>query len=67
MRALGLVELQRADEGLEHAVGDALRVAPLEPGVVLDADAGEQRDLLAAEPGDAPVTAVRGQPGLLRA
>ena len=31
----------------------------LEPGVVLDADAGEQRDLLAAQPGDAPVAAVR--------
>ena len=67
MGALGVVELQGADERLEHAVRDALRVAALEPRVVLDADAGEQRDLLAAQPRDAPVTAVRRQARLLRA
>ena len=55
--ALGVVELQRAGERLQHALGDAACVAALEPGVVVDADAGEQRDLLAAEPGNAPAPA----------
>ena len=66
VRTLGLVELQRPGERLEHALGDAGRVAALEAGVVVDADAGEDRDLFAAQAGDAaPATAVRGQAGLL--
>ena len=47
--ALRLVELERVGDRLEDAVRDAARVAPLEPRVVLDADPGEQRDLLAPE------------------
>ena len=39
--ALGLVELQRAGDGVEHAVGDASDVALLEADVVVDADSGE--------------------------
>ena len=54
VRALGLVELQRAGERLEHALGDAAHVAALEARVVRDADAGEHRDLLAAQPRHAP-------------
>ena len=49
MGALRLVELQRAGERLEHAVGDAGGVAALQPPVVLDADAGQRSDLLAAQ------------------
>ena len=66
VRVLGLVQLQGAGEPFEDAVGRALRVPALQAGVVVHADPGQQRDLLAAQPGDAPVTAVRGQAGLLR-
>ena len=64
--ALGLVELEGVADAVEDAVGDAADVAALEPGVVLDADAGEEGDLFAAQAGDAAVRAVHGQPGLLR-
>jgi hypothetical protein len=50
VRALRLVELKRPAYGIEHLVGHAARVAAFEPGVVLDADACDQRDLLAAQP-----------------
>ena len=64
MRAFGLVELEGAGERLEHAVGDAVHLPPLDAGVVGDADTGQDGDLLAAQPGDA-AAAVGGQPGLL--
>ena len=67
MDPLGLVELQRGGQGVEDAFGDPAQVAPLEPDVVVDADPGEQGDLLPAEPGDAPVAPVRGQAGPIRA
>ena len=51
VRALGLVELKRTGERLEHGVGDAGGVAAFELGVVGDADAGERGDLLASKPG----------------
>ena len=63
--ALGLVELECVRDPVQDALGDAAGLAALEAGVVLDADAGEQGDLLAAQPGDAAVGAVHGQPGLL--
>ena len=66
MRPLGLVELQRAGERLENALRDAACVAALEAGVVVDADPGEERDLLAAQAGNAPVATVRAQARLLR-
>ena len=66
MRTLGLVELKRAGQRLEHALGDAAQVPALEPGVVVDADSGEQRDFLPAKPGNAPVVAVDGQTHLVR-
>ena len=62
--ALGLVETQRPGQGVEHAVGDSVHVSALEADVVRDAHAGEDGDLLAAEPGHAP-TAVRVQAYLL--
>ena len=67
MDPLGLVELQRGGQGVEDALGDPAEIAPLEPDVVVDADPGEQGDLLPAEPGDASVAAVRGQAGPIRA
>ena len=62
--ALGVVEPQRVGERLQDAVGGAGGVAAFEALVVLDADAGERGDLLAAEPRHAPL-AVRRQSRLL--
>ena len=66
VRALGVVELQRAGERVEHAVGDAAHVAALQARVVRDADARQHGDLLAAQAGHA-ARPVGRQPGLLRA
>ena len=52
MCPLGVIELEDPGDGLEDVVGDAPGVAPLELRVVLDADAGQEGDLLAAESGD---------------
>jgi len=65
VRALGLVELQRARQRLKHAFGDTAHVAALQPGVVRDADSGQDRDLLAPEFGKA-AAAVDRQADLLR-
>ena len=62
---LGIVELQGVRDAVQDAVGDIPDVASLEPGVVLDADASEQGDLLAAQPGHAPVGPVDRQTGLV--
>ena len=53
MDPLGLVELEGAGDGVEHAVGGALDVAALELGVIVDADAREVGDLLAPQAGHA--------------
>jgi hypothetical protein len=37
-----LIELQRSGDGFEYVFGNAADAAPLELGVVLDADASEQ-------------------------
>jgi hypothetical protein len=66
VRALGVIEPQGARERLEHGVGDSGSVAAFEAGVVVDADAGEQRHFFPAETGDAArAVAVRAQAGLL--
>jgi len=62
--ALGVVEPQRAGERVQHAFGYAAHVSALKAGVVRDADAGEDGDLLAAEPRDA-ARAVRHKPDLV--
>ena len=67
MGAFGLVELQGPDDAFEHVLGDAVGVAALEAGVVLDADPGEHRHLFAAQALDPAVAAVDGEPGVARA
>ena len=64
--ALGLIEVQGAGDPFQHAVGGPVRPAAFQPGVVVDADPGQDRDLFPAQPGHPPVAAVGGQPGLLR-
>jgi hypothetical protein len=61
VRALGVVELQRARQRFEHAVRRPGQVAALQARVVGDAHAGQHRDLLAAQARDA-AGAVVGQP-----
>jgi hypothetical protein len=46
--AFGVVELERAGERAQHALGGAVHVPALQAGVVGDADAGQDGDLLAA-------------------
>ena len=63
--ALGVVELQRPRQRLQHAGGGAGDLAALEPGVVLHAQPGERRDLAAPQARHAAV-AGGGQPDLVR-
>src|SRR2546430_1190444 len=65
VRPLDLVELQGRRYGFEHVFGDAQDLAAFQLRVVLDADAREERHLLAPQPGD-PSPAVDAQPGPLR-
>ena len=64
MGALGVVELERVGERVEHAVRDAGGVAALQALVVLDAHPGQRGDLLAAQARHL-AAAVAAQPGLL--
>jgi hypothetical protein len=64
--ALGVVQLQGVRHGVEDLLGGAGEVTAFEADVVVDADAREQGDLLAAQPRHASIAAVRGQPRLLR-
>jgi hypothetical protein len=48
-------------ERVQDALRDPVQVAAFEAGVVVDADSGEQRDLLPAEPRHPPVTAIGRQ------
>ena len=66
MGAFGLVELQGVAIPSSTPSETPAQIAALQAGVVVDADPGEQRDLLAAKPRDAPVAAVGRQPGLIR-
>jgi hypothetical protein len=63
--AFGVVEVQGAGDAVQDAVGGPRQVAALESHVVVERDAGQQCDLLAAQPFHPPVTAKGGQPGLL--
>ena len=63
MLALGVVELERAGQCLQHALRGAAHVAAFQARVVLDAHAGQYGDLLAAQAGD-PAGAVGRQPRL---
>jgi len=62
--ALRVVELQRSRERVEHAVRDPVHVAPFDPGVVRDADTGQDGHLGAAQAGD-PAVPVCRQPSLV--
>ena len=62
--ALGVVELQGLSQCFEDALGGSAEVSAFETGVVGDADAGEDGDLFATQPGNA-ATAVAVQPRLL--
>jgi len=64
--AFGVVELEGVADAVQDAVGYAADVAAFESCVVLDADAGQERDLFAAQSGDTAVRAEHGQPRLLR-
>ncbi len=54
MRPLGLVEAERARDRFEDTLRNARQVAALHPVVVVDADPGQGRDLLAPESRDLP-------------
>jgi len=54
VRTLRVVELEGAGERFENGLGGAAQIAALEPRVVVDRDASEQRGLLAAQPRNAP-------------
>ena len=62
--ALGVVELERPGQCLQHALGGPAHVSALQARVVRHAHAGQDGDLLAAESGNA-ATAVGAQPRLL--
>jgi hypothetical protein len=65
VRPLDLVELEGAGDPLEHIFGDAPDLAAFELRVVLDADVGEERHLLASQPGDPSPATVGVEPGPL--
>src|ERR671924_931575 len=50
MTALSAIEPQRLGERVEHALRWVARAPLLEPDVVVDADTGELRQLLTAQP-----------------
>ena len=56
VRALGVFESERSRKGFKHALRDAAEVAAFQPGVVLDADTGQDSDLFATQAWDAPRT-----------
>lgn len=58
--ALGIVELQRSGDGVQDAVGRAGDRPAFELRVVVDADAGEEGDLLTSQARHAPLP-VAGQ------
>ena len=64
VRALGVVELQRPGQRFQHELGDAADLAALQAPVVVGADTGQRRDLLAAQAGHPPLAVAR-QAGLL--
>ena len=61
---LGVVELERPRQCLQHALRDPAHISALQAGVVRNAHAGQDGDLLPAEPGHA-ATAEGDQPRLL--
>ncbi|OKI21701.1 hypothetical protein A6A25_10585 [Saccharothrix sp. CB00851] len=56
MGAFGLVQPQHAGDGVEHRVRHGRGASLFEAHVVVHAHAGQQRQFLAAQAGDAPST-----------
>jgi hypothetical protein len=52
MCPLRFVELEGAHDRVEYLFGNARSVAALKACVIVDADAGEERDFFAAQTGD---------------
>jgi hypothetical protein len=48
MRSFGLVKVEGAGDGVEHGLGRSPKIAAFQPGVIVDADPGEQGNLFAA-------------------
>jgi hypothetical protein len=65
--ALSFVEPKCPGERVQYALGHPVQIAALEAGVVIDADAGEQRDLFSAQPGNASIAAIGRQTRSVRA
>ena len=63
---LGLVEPKGAGQGVEHLLGHAVQVPPLEAYVVVRGDASEVSDLFPAQALYPAVPAVHRKAGLLR-
>ena len=62
MSTFGLVELQCASDPFQDSIGRAAWALPaFELRVVLDADVGEDRDLVAAKAGNPPIASVGRQ------
>jgi hypothetical protein len=59
MSALGVVELERSGQRLEHAFGHAAQVSAFQARVVRKADAGKDGNFFAAQPRDASCTVGR--------
>ena len=60
----GVVELQCAADAVQDGVGYPGSVAAFEADVVLNTDAGDEGDFLAAKPVDAAAAPEEGEPGL---
>ena len=60
VRTLSVIELQGSGKRVQDGVGGAAGVAAFQAGVVVDADPGQQRDLLPAQASDAPGDAPGG-------
>jgi hypothetical protein len=58
VRVRGVVELQSAGERAKHVLGGVLVAALFQPYVVVDADARQEGQFLAAQAGDAPAAEV---------
>jgi hypothetical protein len=65
IRPFDLVELQGPSKRVEHTVGDTLEVSTFDACVIGGADAGQDGNLLAAQPRD-PTAAIGGQTHLVR-
>jgi hypothetical protein len=62
--AFGVIEPQGPRDSVQDTVGGPGDVAPLQPGVVLEADPGQRGDLGAAQAGDPAAAVYTSRQGL---